>query len=370
MTRADVGQPRQTLDRRAFVALLASGVVAAPAASAVEGPARTSLRLAYTSFAVRLRQGRESARGAAPFDAEALGAMCRRFGAAGAQVDFSQVGPAREARTAVREAFAHDGLSLEVSMPSRCLESPEAYAEAVTMARALGASRARVALLSGRRYETFETAHAWAAFASRWREILVRMRPEFERHAFPIGIENHKDWLAPELVALLDAVDSRHVGACVDFGNNLALLEDPDDTIAQLAPYAVTTHVKDMAVRTTADGFEVSEVPLGQGLLPLGRYVAAIRAKRPDATFCLEMMTRDPLAVRYRTERYWVPFDPVVRDPARLRAFETRVLSHARATLPRVNGLPDDAQRGAEDDNVAACVAYARDVLKLEPERA
>ena len=69
-----------------------------------------------------------------------------------------------------------------------------------------------------------------------------------------------------------------------------------------LAPFAVTTHLKDMAVRRTADGFELSEVPLGQGMLPLARYVAAVRRARPEARFCLEMMTRDPLPVPYLTD--------------------------------------------------------------------
>jgi sugar phosphate isomerase/epimerase len=193
------------------------------------------------------------------------------------------------------------------------------------------------------------------------------MRPEFERQAFAVGIENHKDWLAPELVALLREIDSRHVGACVDFGNNLALLEDPDETIEMLAPFAVTTHLKDMAVRRTDEGFELSEVPLGQGLLPLGRYVAAIGRARPDARLCLEMITRDPLKVPYRTDRYWVAFDATARHPERLAQFESRVLSRAwDRPLPRITGLAPAAQVAAEDENVRISVAYARDVLKLE----
>ncbi len=118
----------------------------------------------------------------------------------------------------------------------------------------------------------------------------------------------------------------------MDFGNNLALLEDPDETIALLAPFAVTTHLKDMAVRRTADGFELSEVPLGQGILPLGRYVAAVRRARPDARLCLEMITRDPLSVPYRTDRYWVAFDAAARRPERLRALRGARCSRRRAT--------------------------------------
>lgn len=351
------------MNRRAFFGAIGAAVVV-PGRDSLHAARRSSLWLAYTSFAVRLRYGRETP-DATPFDAVALAGMCTRVGSAGAQVDFGQLQSGAEAIARAAAAYRGPGLGLEVSMPARALESPQAYADAVATARALGATRARVALLSGRRYETFETRAAWEAFATRWRDTLLRMRPEFERQRFHIGVENHKDWLAPELVALLRAIDSQYVGACVDFGNNLAMLEDPDETLALLAPFAVTTHVKDMAVQVTADGFELSEVPLGQGVLPLARYVDRIRQARPDACFCLEMMTRDPLVVPFRTERYWAPFDATAREPARVRRFEERVLAHASVVLPRVSGLTPARQLALEVDNVVACVAYARDTLGL-----
>ncbi|MGI8673545.1 MAG: sugar phosphate isomerase/epimerase family protein [Luteitalea sp.] len=329
--------------------------------------------LAYTSFAVRMLQGRDILKStAAALGPDTFRQLCMQFGASGGQIDHSQL-PLQtpSALEAVRASFVQDGIELELSIPSRSLESPEAYAQAVAVARALGATRARVALLSGRRYEHFKTAAAWAAFTEKWRTTLLRMRPHVDRHRLDIGIENHKDWLAPELAALLRAVDSPHVGACVDFGNNLALLEDPDETIDVLAPFAVTTHLKDMAVRRTTDGFELSEVPLGRGLLPLERYTAAIRRARPDARLCLEMITRDPLNVPYRTDRFWVPFDEAARGAGRVREFEARVLSHSRAEpRPRITGLAPAAQLEAEDENVRVSVAYARDVLKLEAHRA
>lgn len=328
---------------------------------------------AYTSFAVRMLQGRDIMKTtAAALGPEAFRALCVRFGARGGQIDLSQLPlESASALAAVRSSFDEQGVALELSVPARYLESPESYAKAVEVARALGATRARVALLSGRRYETFDTIGAWTAFAGTWRTTLLRMRPEFDRHGLTIGIENHKDWLAPELASLLRDLDCPRVGACVDFGNNLALLEDPDETIEILAPFAVTTHLKDMAVRATPDGFELSEVPLGQGLLPLERYVAAIRRARPDARLCLEMITRDPLQVPYRTDRYWVPYEPAARRTERVRQFESRVLSHAwQRPLPRITGLTAAAQVAAEDEHIRASVTYARDVLKLEADRA
>lgn len=356
----------QSVSARAGRDLATRGTAVAAAGAA---PARTSMRLVYTSFAVRMLQGRDIMQTtAAALGPDVFLGLCVRFGAAGGQMDLSQLGSNEAAALAgVREAFAAQRVALEVSIPARALETAEGFARAVAVARALGSARARVALLSGRRYETFGTAAAWAAFVEHWRTTLVGMRREFDRHAFAIGIENHKDWLAPELADLVRAIGSPYVGVCLDFGNNLALLEDPDETIDVLAPLAVTTHLKDMTVRPTDDGFALAEVPLGQGLLPLERYVGTIRRVRPDTPFCLEMITRDPLSVPYHTDRYWIPFEASARRPERVRAFEARVLARASdRPLPRISGLLPAAQVAAEDDNVRASVDYARDVLNLE----
>ena len=324
--------------------------------------------LAYTSFAVRMLRGGDIFQTtAAALDPETFRDLCCRYPVSGVQLDLSQV-PADDPAglEAIRSAFETRGLDIELSIPSRYFETRETYARVAAIAASLGATKARVGLLYGRRYESFATYAEWQAFSARWRDTLVRLRPEFDRHPLQVGIENHKDWLAPELVALLRAIDSPRVGACLDFGNSLSLLEDPDETVELLAPYTVTTHLKDMAVAPTPDGFDMAEVPLGDGMLPLERYVGMVRARRPDARFTLEMITRDPLPVPYRSERYWVAFDAAARQPERLRRFEQRVLARARTErLPRFSTLPLEGQLAAEDRHVARSVAYAARVLRL-----
>jgi sugar phosphate isomerase/epimerase len=355
------------LGRRGFMRLATGGVATfGLGAARGGGSAPTSMFLAFTSFAVRLERSRDG-RGGPPFDGHALLDQCARFGARGAQVALSQL-PAddRQALAGAREAFERRQVEIELSLPASSLESEDAFARAVALAAQVGARRARVALLSGRRYEDFASKEEWDAFAAKWRGALLRLRPAFDRHRFPIGIENHKDFLTADLERLLRELDSQYVGACVDFGNNLAMLDDPDDTIERLAPYAVTTHVKDMAVVPTPDGFELSEVPLGQGLLPLDRYVDTIRRVRPSAPLCLEMITRDPLRVPYKTDRYWIPFEPQARNAERIRRFEGRVLSRAWSRpLPRISPLGAQARLAVEDENVRASLAYARDALAL-----
>jgi sugar phosphate isomerase/epimerase len=163
---------------------------------------------------------------------------------------------------------------------------------------------------------------------------------------------------------LLKSYSSEYLGACLDFGNNIALLDDPMEVVERLAPYTLTTHVKDMAVQPYEDGFLLSEVPLGSGILDLPKIVATVRKARPAASFMLEMITRDPLKVPCLTEKYWAPF------PGRNGAYLARTLKLVRdraskTPLPVVSGKPREERMKLEEENVKLCLRYAREKLAL-----
>jgi sugar phosphate isomerase/epimerase len=231
-------------------------------------------------------------------------------------------------------------------------------AEVQTAARS-GARVLRTAMLSGRRYETFETAGAFRSFAEAAWKSLVLAEPIVARSGVRLAVENHKDWRADELVAILKRIDSAHVGTCVDTGNSIALLEDPMEVVEALAPWAVTTHLKDMAVQEFDKGFLLAEVPLGEGFLDLRRIVRTLRAARPEIGLNLEMITRDPLEVPCLTEKYWATFAEL---PGRhLARTLTMVRNHAaRRPLERMTGLPLEAKFQAEEENVRRSFAFAR----------
>lgn len=357
--------PRRTT-RRDFL-LSAAALTLAPRPAAAAPASGSRFGIAYTSFVIRMLQGRDVLRAgtARGLPAEAFVELVRSFGGSGCQMDLSQLDSSHppELRR-VREALEKHALFLELSVPASVLEEREAFARAAAVARELGTTRLRVALLSGRRYESFRRMEDWRAFEKRWRAALPRAAPWLEKEGLQAGVENHKDFAAAELAEWLRSIGSPSLGACVDFGNNLSFLEDPLATVEALAPYAVTTHLKDMAVRTDERGFQLSEVPLGTGLLPLGRMVEVLRRARPEVNFCLEMITRDPLEVPYLEDGYWVTYEK--RDPARVEAFRRAVLSRAGAApLPRITGLTAEQMLAAEDANVRASVAYARGTLGL-----
>jgi sugar phosphate isomerase/epimerase len=193
---------------------------------------------------------------------------------------------------------------------------------------------------------------------------IERAAPIAEKYKFPIGIENHKDWTVEDYLAILKKYSSPYLGVCIDFGNNLSLLDDPNEVVESLAPYVINTHIKDMGVEEYEDGFLLSEVPMGQGILDLKRMVAAVLKARPKAKFSLDMLTRDPLKITCLTEKYWVTF------PERNGKYLARALAMVRKNkpakpLPRVTGLDRDAQLRMELDNIHQCVAYAAGPLGL-----
>jgi hypothetical protein len=78
----------------------------------------------------------------------------------------------------------------------------------------------------------------------------------------------------------------------------------------------------------------------------------------------MELITRDPLPVPYKTDRYWVAIDRP--SPDVLARFERELLANAwTRELPAITGLTPEAQIAAEDENVQKSVDYARRTLKL-----
>jgi sugar phosphate isomerase/epimerase len=291
---------------------------------------------------------------------DALGFLdhCHRVGAGGVQV---VVGPWEPGYAAKVRAKA-DALGMyvegQVGLP-QAPEDVERFDGQIRIAGEAGMDVVRAVCLGGRRYETFATAADYARFADRSRQALALSEPVVRRHRVRLAIENHKDFRAPELLDLLKRLGSEFVGVCVDTGNSVALLEDPLAVVGSLAPVAVTTHFKDMAVEESADGFRLAEVPLGDGYLDLAKVAAVLRRANPAIRFNLEMITRDPLSVPCLTDKYWATMETVPgRDLARTLA--TVRAKAPRQPLPRVSGLSPAEKLKREEENVRACFAFAR----------
>jgi len=349
--------------RRDFITSVAALALSPPLALAKDSPC--TLGIATTSIGIRRSWLRKRAAGSGPaLDAEAFLDLCHEFGTDGAQMDYSMLTSQDAGYLGrVREGVERRRMFVELIVDNGALEDLELLERIGQAAEALGVTRLRVACLPGRRYEDFHDRKSWDDFAGRWRGALPRTEPVLRRHKLALGVENHKDWLTDELVDILRRIGSPHVGACVDFGNNLALLEDPLETVEKLAPYAVTTHVKDNVMAPSPAGFSLGDVALGEGVLPLERMVGVLRRHRPDIHLVLEVITRDPLTVPYREDHYWITRER--RDEAAVARFEKAFLRQKPAApRARISELGDEAALAAENENLRRSVIYARKRLR------
>ena len=352
------------MTRRHFVrtgATALAGASFAPGAFPMSSKASNGLGLTIASYAQRWR-GEKVTGGLAPFEnaldvlhhAADLGAGCVQISVG----DWAE-GFAGEVRD-VREQL---GIALEgqIRLPDTA-DEVAAFERDALAAREAGAQVLRAVCLSGRRYETFDSLDAWRAFREQSWTSLTLAEPVVRKLGLVLAIENHKDWRIEEMVGLMERLSSEAVGVCLDTGNNVSLLEDPLGVTTALAPWTRTVHFKDMGVERYEDGFLLAEVPLGQGYLDLNRIVEVCRAAYPDVWFNLEMITRDPLLIPVLTDAYWATMKDV---PAHdLAATLADVQQHGQS-LPRISSLSLADQLAAEEDNVRASFAYAREHLGL-----
>ncbi|GAB4018733.1 hypothetical protein GCM10028773_19370 [Spirosoma koreense] len=288
---------------------------------------------------------------------------CRQIGAGGAQVVVN--GWSADFAKKVREKREQSGLYLEgsISIPKTAAEVPK-FEQDVINAKEAGATVLRTVCSAGRRYEAYHSAEAFQELKKNALASLRLTEPVLRKHKVKLAVENHKDWRAPELVAMLKQLNSEWIGVTLDFGNSISLLEDPMEVVQTLSPYVFTTHVKDMAVGEYADGFLLSEVPLGQGICDLPKMIDLCKKHNPAVTFNLEMITRDPLEVPCLTNDYWPTFTDV--SGADLARTLRMVKQHPyKAGLPRTTPLSAENKLAAEEDNILACLDYSKKKLGL-----
>ncbi|MBI1898091.1 MAG: sugar phosphate isomerase/epimerase [Acidobacteria bacterium] len=316
----------------------------AAATAAAGAPARSRLGIATTCYLSFWR----------PRDTLQFLEHAHSIGAAGIQASLASLEPDYLKR--LRARAEQLGLYIEV-MAALPRAEMERFVRTVGAAREVGALCVRSACLSGRRYETFSTLEEWRKFVADSHAAVARAVPVVEKERIPLALENHKDWTVDEMVELLKKHGSDYLGACVDTGNNVAMLDDPMDVVERLAPFALSTHIKDMAVADAPEGFLLSEVVLGEGMLDLRRIMDIIARARPKTRMTLEMITRDPLLVPCLTDKYWATWPG--RSPLALARALRMVRVKKFASLPRLSGLDRAAQLKIEADNVKKCLAFA-----------
>jgi sugar phosphate isomerase/epimerase len=201
--------------------------------------------------------------------------------------------------------------------------------------------------------------------------VLRAVRSEALDLGMKIGIETHGDLQAWELRELIEAAGRDFVGATIDTGNPVTLGEDPLVTLETLAPYALTTHIRDSVVFEHPRGAAIQWVALGEGSIDYIRFFDRYRQLCPHVAVQLEILTGSPpQVVPYLERDYWKAF-----PKARASEF-ARFVALARSGHPFMGSMviPGRGQRTPELDaarkeqqriDLERSLRYAKTVLKL-----
>ena len=294
-----------------------------------------------------------------PLDAAQFYHYARELGAEGVQSPLRGCEP-----KTIRDLVEQTGGYYEGELRLPKDESELAAFEAeVRQTREAGATVARAVFTNGRRYEAFSTLEAFQDFHEQAKRTLALIEPVLKKHGLKLAIENHKDHTTEELVGMMKAISSEWIGVLVDTGNNLALLEEPHAVVEALAPFALSVHLKDMAVQASDDGFLLSEVPLSTGMLDLPRMIATLRKVNPRIVINLEMATRDPLRIPCLKEGYFTTLPD--RKETHLTAAMQRVKQNPpKAPVPVVSGKPNEQILAEEEQHNRHGLAWMQKKLR------
>jgi sugar phosphate isomerase/epimerase len=266
----------------------------------------------------------------------------------------------------VRDHAAQVGIEVEIGMRSICpsskmFEPKDGPAEQqlermIGAARTVGSKIVRAVLGSMEDRRTAPlTQHIENTAA-----VLKRVRSRAMDSGIRIAIENHAgDMQSQELKMLIEEAGKDFVGACLDSGNPLWTLEDPHVALETLAPYVLTSHVRDSVVWKIPEGAAVTWVRMGDGNIGIADYVRRFAQLCPGRPLSLEIIVFGPTRFAYRDQKFWDAYRDI---PAwQFERFEALAeAGQARADAPWDRGAEEGAK---EREDLETSFAWTRRLL-------
>src|SRR4051812_5472375 len=291
------------MNRRTFVQALGGAAAAASAAST--RPAQ-GIRLGFDTYSVRAFHWK---------DIQLIDY------AAGLKLDTLQISSLDDYSNLepdhLKQVRAHaEGLGMQLDTGIGCVcpiskswkaagETPEQYVvKGLKVAQLLGAHSMRCFMGSrddrrtGRPIEDYIEATV---------KVFRNVRSQALDLGVKIAIENHAgDMQASETRTVIEESGKDFVGSCLDTGNPMWVMEDPQVTLEILGPYAVTTHVRDSVVFEHPRGAAAQWVALGDGVIDWTAFFMLYQKVCPKSLLQLEIITgRPPQILPYYEKDWW-----------------------------------------------------------------
>jgi sugar phosphate isomerase/epimerase len=132
--------------------------------------------------------------------------------------------------------------------------------------------------------------------------------------------------MGTQLAEMFDAVDSPNVGALLDTANGYTVFCEPMDDARALAPYTMTTHLKNMKIVDFGEGGHIPMIAvgcdLGEGNIDIPEILRLIAEKSPHAE-----------GLHLIIEPGWIPRDPNLTRDEQMVGFFERSLAYLKGLL-------------------------------------
>ncbi len=178
--------------------------------------------------------------------------------------------------------------------------------EALRISKAVGAKAMRCYLGS--------TADRAAPGIEVHMENTIKLFQSVRQEALDLGVkialENHDgDMQGREVKTIIEESGKDFVASCLDAGNPLWVVENPFVTLETLAPYVVTTHLRDSILFEHPRGAAGQWVALGDGNVDFVQFTRRFRELCPQSSMQLEIITgRPPRVIPYLEQDFWKAF--------------------------------------------------------------
>jgi 3-oxoisoapionate decarboxylase len=187
-------------------------------------------------------------------------------------------------------------------------------------------------------------------------QVLRRVRSRITDAGLRIALENHSgDMQARELKMLVETAGTDFVGVCLDSGNASWAIEDPHLTLETLAPYVLTSHMRDSAVWHTPAGVVAQWTRMGEGNVDMADYIRTYVERCPGRAVSLELIMHRQRTFDYHDDEFWAAYRTTP-------AWEfARFLTRAERAEPR----PDvDASKTESVDDVNMSLEWLQETLE------
>ena len=196
----------------------------------------------------------------------------------------------------INELLAKYGIEYDMGCPPAIfkLAGPDAKAareeviEAIQFAKKLGSNILRIGYNFMLAYDYSRYNKAAGMTGKEQMETVIaslkQAAPIFEEYGVYFAQENHADFTGKEMAHIFEEVNSPNMGIALDTANSFAIFSEPNEDIQLMAPWAITSHIKDTKViDKTQEGDYFPLIPvgcaLGEGNVDIAAAVDAIATK-------------------------------------------------------------------------------------------